>query len=134
MCKKGSKMHAILHQKCPRCSEGDLWKKSYIASIPYLLKGDYQMYDNCPNCDLKYDLEPGFWWGAMYVAYAFSSGVLLITGLLALFYFDLNMTGVVISMLVASLLGFSYNARLSRAVWLSMFVKSEYKKEKTDLL
>ena len=25
---------------------------------------------SCINCNLKYEIEPGFWYGAMYVSYA----------------------------------------------------------------
>ena len=27
------------------------------------------MYENCPVCSQKYDLEPGFWYGTGYVSY-----------------------------------------------------------------
>jgi len=30
----------------------------------------FSMYDNCPVCNQKYDLEPGFWYGTAYVSYA----------------------------------------------------------------
>jgi len=29
------------------------------------------MYDTCPHCDLKFEKEPGYFYAAMYVSYAF---------------------------------------------------------------
>ena len=40
------------------------------------------MYKNCPNCGLLFEIEPGFFIGAMYVSYAFSILILLLVGLL----------------------------------------------------
>ena len=33
------------------------------------------MHDNCPVCDQKYDMEPGFWYGTGYVSYALAVAV-----------------------------------------------------------
>jgi hypothetical protein len=30
----------------------------------------FDMYDTCPVCHQKYDMEPGFWYGTGYVSYA----------------------------------------------------------------
>ena len=37
------------------------------------------MYDNCPVCGQKYDLEPGFWYGTGYVSYALSFAISVAT-------------------------------------------------------
>lgn len=37
------------------------------------------MYDNCPVCNQKYDLEPGFWYGTGYVSYALAVAVSVTT-------------------------------------------------------
>lgn len=108
--------------KCPRCHEGDLYTKSYLTSVPGIFVGNYNMHDNCPVCGQKYEIEVGFWWGAMYVGYTLSAGALLIAGLIALFVFDLSYTGILTVLIITMLIGFSYNARLSRAIWLNIFV------------
>lgn len=125
MFEKGTKLYSILWHKCPRCQEGDLWtNKLWFAGAKALLtKADYCMHENCPVCNLKYDMEPGFWWGSMYVGYAFSSGVLLaVSGVyIALFKFDMPTFLVVLS--VSALIGFLYNARLSRSAFINLWVK-----------
>ncbi len=35
---------------------------------------------NCKVCDLKYEIEPGFFWGAMYVSYFLTVGLMLVLG------------------------------------------------------
>jgi len=47
---------------------------------PYQLKKFMQMHDFCPVCQLKFEIEPGFFWGAMYVSYAFSVAIMLTIG------------------------------------------------------
>ncbi len=37
------------------------------------------MYDNCPVCNQKYDLEAGFWFGTGYVSYALAVAVSVAT-------------------------------------------------------
>jgi hypothetical protein len=38
------------------------------------------MNTRCPHCNLRYEIEPGFFWGAMYVNYALSVLVAGVTG------------------------------------------------------
>jgi hypothetical protein len=37
------------------------------------------MYDTCPECQQKFDLEPGFWYGTGYVSYALAVAISGIT-------------------------------------------------------
>ena len=66
---KPNYLWSIATNKCPRCRRGDMFKNSN----PYKkLKLSYifDMYDNCPVCGQKFDLEPGFWYGTGYISYA----------------------------------------------------------------
>lgn len=119
---KGTKLYSILNAKCPQCHEGDLWKLPFLKAIPDLLLAKYNMHDLCPKCGLRYEREPGFWWGAMYISYALSSGTLLITAFVAKYYFDFTLEQVMLTVLGVALLGFLYNARVSRAIFINFFV------------
>ncbi len=69
---------SILTMKCPRCRRGDMFKDNN----PYKslkLKHIFNMYDNCPVCNQKYDLEVGFWYGTGYVSYAITVAIAAIT-------------------------------------------------------
>jgi uncharacterized protein (DUF983 family) len=116
MATKNNVIYNIVAMKCPRCHQGDLYR------TPLSSGKIYDMHTNCPVCNLKYDLEPGFFWGAMYVGYALSSGALLITGLLCLTVFNLSLPLTYGIIIVTAIIGFAYNARVARAIWLNMYV------------
>ncbi len=59
---------SILTMRCPRCRRGDMFK-SGNAYKKLSLSHIFDMYDNCPVCKQKFDLEPGFWYGTGYVSY-----------------------------------------------------------------
>jgi len=59
-----SKAWAMLNGKCPRCRRGDM----YVGRM-YGLKGS-RMYEHCPHCGLTFEIEPGYFYAAMYVSYA----------------------------------------------------------------
>jgi uncharacterized protein (DUF983 family) len=63
----------ILRQRCPRCRSGSIFRYSIFRGFP-------KMHERCPVCDLKFDREPGYFLGAMYVSYALG---LVIIGLIA---------------------------------------------------
>lgn len=109
-------MYSIVGMKCPRCHEGKLWR-----SPLYKLKL-FDMYENCPVCGLKYEQEPGFWYGSMYMGYTFSSGALLIVMLVTMLVLKWDLTSVFTAVGITALIGFSYNARLARSTWLNMMV------------
>ncbi|HWY56886.1 MAG TPA: DUF983 domain-containing protein [Terriglobales bacterium] len=53
---------------CPRCRSGKIFGKSIFTGFP-------RMRERCPNCDLKFEREQGYFLGAMYISY----GLALIT-------------------------------------------------------
>ncbi|MBI1183954.1 DUF983 domain-containing protein [bacterium] len=71
---------SMLSQKCPHCrSEKVFLHPSYSFSF-------LQMHEKCPHCQMNFEPEPGFYWGAMYITYAFNAG-LAITASLVMFLF-----------------------------------------------
>lgn len=71
-----SKFQAILKGKCPRCRQGNVFKYPII----YKPLGFDKMYERCPNCSFQYEIEPGFFIASMYISYAISVGIMLVTG------------------------------------------------------
>lgn len=67
-----SKLSAILGGKCPRCRKGNMFQH---GPLNYMHFAD--MHKDCPCCNLHYEVEPGFWQGAMYVTYSFSIAILI---------------------------------------------------------
>jgi len=122
MFKKGNKMYSVLHNKCPKCHEGDF----FVNPGPFKFKNNLKIYEKCSNCNLKYMLEPSFFYGAMYVSYA-------LTVALAIFIFVISYLlgfGLItsfISIVVALILFLPITMRLSRILYINMFV--HYKEE-----
>ena len=109
----------IFKFKCPRCREGEVFKGGFSYSFSKIT----DMHEHCPKCKLKYEREPGFFYGAMYVSYALTVAlwIAIAVAFFVLFgriYPWIYMLTGIISLLV--LLPAIY--RLSRVLWLVMFV------------
>jgi uncharacterized protein (DUF983 family) len=118
--KKKSLLYTVLGFKCPRCQVGDLY---YTPTFSF--RRSFDMPDNCPNCGQKYSLEPGFYYGAMFISYLLTA--FLMFSMFALFKFGLQLdiqTSFGIGMAMILLL-YVYIFRLSRSIWLHFFVRSE---------
>lgn len=59
-----SKTWAMLHAKCPRCRRGNMFEGSMYS----ITKNKIRL--NCPHCNLFFEIEPGYFYAAMYVSYA----------------------------------------------------------------
>jgi uncharacterized protein (DUF983 family) len=77
MQKTDSTFLAMLEQKCPRCHQGPLFCTSALNISRFA-----DMPEACPVCSQRYEPEPGFYWGAMYITFAFSTGIMLVVGFL----------------------------------------------------
>ena len=62
----------MLHQLCPRCREGKIFRKSIFTGFP-------AMHASCPLCGLKFEREEGYFLGAMYIGYGL--GLVAIVGI-----------------------------------------------------
>lgn len=124
---KGTKIYSILTFTCPRCHEGPLFvKKSAYSS------GMTEMHKKCPNCGELYEREPGFYYGAAYVSYGLTVALWVAVfvaltvfdaiGIMTYSFFDdaLLFLGIGIGLL---LLLFPIVYRLSRSIWINLFVK-----------
>ncbi|MEO7081438.1 MAG: hypothetical protein ABIY71_07920, partial [Flavobacteriales bacterium] len=67
---KDTKLYSILNFKCPYCHEGD-----FFVAHPYNLKRVGDLHDRCSECNGRYTIEPGFYYGAMYVSYAMGTAL-----------------------------------------------------------
>ena len=118
MFKKGSKLYSIFKNKCPRCHDGDFFKHS----ISYNPNKVTTLHDNCPSCGLKYMMEPSFFFGAMYVNYGLAVALFVSIFIIAKVFFGLSILYSFISIIIVSLLVTPYTIRLSRIIWINIFV------------
>ena len=54
----------MLHTKCPRCRRGDMFSGGAYNF------GSNKILKHCPHCNLHFEIEPGYFYAAMYVGYA----------------------------------------------------------------
>lgn len=80
--KHPSRLSALVHCRCPRCREGELFERP-----AYRLDAFYKMYPMCPNCKQDFQIEPGFYMGASYIGYGFTVLITLIGAFLYTFVF-----------------------------------------------
>lgn len=112
-----SKFSAILKCKCPTCRTGEVFTEPATSWNNY-----NKMYEYCPVCALRYELEIGFFWGAMYVGYAFNVALSVNLGI-AVYLFGHNpdvwvyMTAIILGILLTYRLNFRY----ARILLLHMF-------------
>ncbi len=119
MFKKGTKLNSTVKMKCPRCQEGDL----FDDKNPYNPKTTLVMNETCSNCGLRFNIEAGFFYGAMYVSYALTVAISVAVYVTAHLFFEPTVSQSLIAIFIALLLMGPVVFRLSRALWLNLFVK-----------
>jgi uncharacterized protein (DUF983 family) len=58
-----STFKAALQCKCPKCRKGNMF-----ANSTYSLRGQ-KSYTHCPYCNFQFEIEPGYFYVAMFVSY-----------------------------------------------------------------
>ena len=113
---------ALLEGNCPRCRKGTLFTHG-----PLHLSKLNSTRKLCEQCGLVYEKEPGFFYGAMYISYAFSVGIMLtVSFLVYLFFNNPPVLYYIIAVTLMSLLLYPLNFRYSRIVFLYLFGGSSY--------
>lgn len=111
-----SKLSSMLACKCPRCRKGNVFTYP-ITDIFNFTKTN----TNCPHCGLHFEHETGFFWGAMYISYMFSSALMLTVGVIGV-NSDWSYTKLLIIIACIALLITPFSFRYSRMLllyWLS---------------
>ena len=126
MIKKGTKLFSVINNKCPRCHQGDF----FISLNPLNFKEILKIHEKCPNCGLKYMIEPSFFYGAMYVSYALTVAISVATFIICqLLYIDLTWT--LATIIIVLILMIPYLVRISRLIYINMFVGYQSDDKKT---
>ena len=108
---------ALLALRCPRCHRGPLFERSALS-----LRHFDDMPVACPVCQQHYEPEPGFYIGAMYISFVFSTGIVLVMGVLLYYLFGNPDTWVyVVGVAAVSVLFAPLSFRYARALMLYAF-------------
>lgn len=113
---------AMLDAKCPRCREGNIFPTA-LYSFSKLT----DVHQTCPKCNAVLTPEPDFFYGAMYISYAFS--VALVIGVMVLlynFFDDPAMWIYILTVFVINILFMPLMLRYSKVLYLYGLGRLEY--------
>lgn len=114
---------AILKAKCPKCRTGDM----FMYPLNQISKFA-RMNTHCKICDLRFEVEPGFFFGAMYISYAITVAILITTGVV-LWFFDWDNIYLFLGIITTTiLLLLPFIFRYSRVLFLHWFGGVKYNK------
>jgi uncharacterized protein (DUF983 family) len=118
MLKKGSKINSILTGTCPKCQNESMYSDKNPLHLTKVLK----MNDHCTHCGLKYQLEPSFFYGAMYVSYALNVAVGVAAFIISFVFCKATIEHSFIAIIITLVLLFPFILRMSRNIYINMFV------------
>lgn len=105
--------------RCPRCRMGSLFQPGKLTKPGSL----FTMHTHCPCCQLSFTPEPGFYFGAMFVSYGINTAQFIGAWVALLLLYPDYSLALLLSILVAVvLLSLPFTFRLSRSIWLALFV------------
>ncbi|MBC3789044.1 DUF983 domain-containing protein [Spirosoma utsteinense] len=115
---KGTKLYSIFFNTCPRCQQGSF----FAVSNPYNLKRFDEMNPQCACCGERFEREPGYYTGALYVSYAYYTA--LIVGCFIVMEVLLAMElGYFLAILISLIILLTPVVfRLARLTWINFFI------------
>lgn len=94
----------------------------FVVKNPYVLNQIWDMHDGCAACGQRYQLEPSFFYGAMYVNYGLTiaiavaiAAVMMLLGDWEKWHYLAAISGGIIGLAPITF-------RLGRMVWINLFV------------
>jgi uncharacterized protein (DUF983 family) len=118
MLKKGSKLYSILTGTCPKCQNESM----YVTQNPLHLGSVLKMNENCSHCNLKYQIEPSFFYGAMYVSYALNVAMGVAIFIITFLFLNQSVMVSFIAIIASIILLQPFILRWSRNIYINMFV------------
>ncbi|RZJ53822.1 MAG: DUF983 domain-containing protein [Flavobacterium sp.] len=123
MFSKGSKIRSIFTGSCPRCQNESMYSDPNPLHLSKVLK----MNDHCSHCGLKYQIEPSFFYGAMYVSYGLNVAVGIAAFIVSFVFFKTTIEQSFLSIIITLVLLFPFVLRLSRNIYINMFISYDPK-------
>ncbi len=107
----------ILNCKCPKCRKEDIFNNRGNILLFKMPK----MNDRCRECDYKFEKEPGFFFGSMFVSYALTVGQMIISLVVFWHFLDFSPLRVYFIIAIMLVLLSTINFRVSRSIWIYLF-------------
>ena len=129
-----SKTKALFTEKCPRCRQGEVFLNPL-----YKLRKPLKTHTFCPVCRVRYEVEPGFFWGAMYISYALSVALFAVVIIaISILMDEPEFIHYLLGVLLATAVFSPFSFRFSRVLMLYWFsgikYDSKFSGKRSDLL
>jgi uncharacterized protein (DUF983 family) len=118
MLKKGSKLNSILTGTCPKCQNESM----YVDKNPLHLGSILKMNKDCSHCGLHYQIEPSFFYGAMYVSYGLNVAVGIAAFIISKIIFTSSLKTSFMAIIAALIITAPLVLRWSRNIYINMFI------------
>lgn len=114
-----SLISSIYTCKCPKCRRGDLFAGNKL----YQPKQLFNMHKHCSECGQSFEPEPGFYFGAMFISYAFNTALFILVWVIYSNLTDNFSIAILLAIMgISALLFLPLFYRWSRSIWISIFV------------
>ena len=123
MFKKGSKLYSILTGTCPKCQQESMYLDKNTLHLNKLLK----MNEHCSHCGLRYEIEPSFFYGAMYVSYGLNVAIGIAAFIVSFVILKSNLKEAFIAIIASMIILFPLVLRWSRNIYINIFVSFDKK-------
>ncbi|MCY2966000.1 MAG: DUF983 domain-containing protein [Planctomycetota bacterium] len=97
-----------LRLKCPRCGEGSMFS------------GLFKTRERCPHCQLKFEREPGYFLGSIYLNYGLTAFISTAVWVVLRFGYGFPARNVMIGLGAFCVLFPSFYFRYARALWVAL--------------
>jgi hypothetical protein len=127
-----SSFRSMLGLKCPRCRKGTLFSRKGLL----VYRNIFDMPDHCSHCGQKFEIEPGFWIGAMWISYPFVVAIEMPFLFLALFSDGIYVWMYFGLMVLAFLITWPFLVRIGRSAWIHVVVRFDpesYQRRKAEM-
>lgn len=115
---KGTKIYSIFKGVCPKCHQESM----YETKNPYVLSDVLKINEKCSHCDTRYRMEPSFFYGSMYVSYGVGIAFAVAAFVISYLFLSTSLLTAFISIVVTMILFGPIIMRLSRNIWINMFM------------
>ncbi|NDK56379.1 DUF983 domain-containing protein [Pontibacter sp. BT213] len=83
-----------------------------------------QMNEKCSCCGQHFEPEPGYYYGAMFVSYAFSTAIFIGVWIaLSFIVKEVTLSMMIVALVVSVVALLPINFRLSRSIWIHLFIR-----------
>lgn len=118
MIRKGMKLYSILFGVCPKCHQESM----YANSNPYIISETLKMNERCSHCGTKYQMEPSFFYGSMYVSYGVGIAFAVAAFIISYVLLETSLVTAFVAIILTLIAFMPIIMRLARNIWINLFM------------